>query len=327
LAVAVGMIGGEMNSRGFFGIMLLIVVFAGAGFAAEWAFRHLSRHWRLSTASLHFDTVRERLIAIAARLVMSAGQVLAFALGSIGAFLIFDWPPILRDIVIGYLTAVVIFRLASVILDFLLSPPNSQAFGSAERFRIIPVTSDVAHFWARRIAYAVGWFALGWVTLSLLAELGVSLPTRQLIAYALGLVLLAIGIEAVWRHPVPATALATRWHRTRSWLWTIYFLGLWLSWVAGAMRLFWLAAVVAGLPFAAWVAQRAVNNVLRPAGTDHGGSEIPGVLAAIIDRGIRALFIIAAIVILAWAWGVDLTMMAERDTLPCGWCAASSPRW
>src|SRR5262249_23294621 len=116
------------------------------------------------------------------------------------------------------------------------------------------------------------------------------------------------------RHPVPPAMVATRWHRTRSWLWSVYFLGLWLLWVIGTMKLFWLAAVVAGLPFAAWIAQRAVNNVLRPAGTDHSRSEVPGVLAAIINRAIRALFIIAAIFILAWGWDVDLTMMADRDT-------------
>lgn len=319
LANAIRAIGSEMNSRGPLGILALLVIFVGVGFAAQWGFWRASRKWRETIAGLPLDTVRERIIAMAARLFLSAGYVIAFALGSVGAFLIFDWPPLLRDLVVGYLTAVVILRLARVVLEFLLSPTSSQIFGKAERFRIIPVAEDVAGHWTRWLTLAVGWFAFGWVTASLLAELGVSRPVLQLVAYTLGLVLLAIGVAAVWRRPddsASASAEERRWNsqRARSWLWSIYFLALWLLWVGGVMRGFWLAVVAVSLPLAARLVQKAVNNVLRPAGMEQGGSEIPGVLAAVIERGIRAALIIAAILFLAWTWGVDLTAMAAQDT-------------
>ena len=39
--------------------------------------------------------------AVAMRLAFGAGLVAAFALGSVGAFLAFDWPPLLREMVLG----------------------------------------------------------------------------------------------------------------------------------------------------------------------------------------------------------------------------------
>lgn len=319
IAGAMQQIGSEMSSRGPVGIIVLLAVFVGVGLAAQWLFWRGSRRWRDAIAGLPLATVRERVIAIAARFLLSAGYVVAFALGSIGAFLAFDWPPLLRNIVVGYLTAVVVLRLARVMLEFLLSPASSRIFGKAERFRIIPVAEDAAMFWTRRLSLAVGWFAFGWITVRLLAELGVSRPAQQLVAYALGLVLLAIGVAAIYQRPAGdalADAEGRRFsrHRAGTWLWSIYFSGLWLLWVSGAMRGFWLAVVAVGLPFAARLTQKAVNNVLRPAGMEQGGTEIPGVLAAVIERGIRASLIIAAVVFLAWGWGVDLTAMAAQDT-------------
>ena len=54
----------------------------------------------------------------------------------------------------------------------------------------------------------VGWFAFGYVWLELTQTLGFSLEGRQLLAYALGLGLLAIALEAVWRRPAPEVARA-----------------------------------------------------------------------------------------------------------------------
>src|SRR5207245_6786597 len=64
------------------------------------------------------------------------------------------------------------------------------------------VDTAAARFWCRRLALFVGWFAFGWVEFGLLTTLGLSLAARELVAYALGLGLLAIALETVWRRPV-----------------------------------------------------------------------------------------------------------------------------
>ncbi len=40
--------------------------------------------------------MRERLRAVGLRTAYGLGLLLAFALGSVGAFLLFDWPPLLK---------------------------------------------------------------------------------------------------------------------------------------------------------------------------------------------------------------------------------------
>ena len=86
------------------------------------------------------ETVRERLHLIALRLVFIVGGLLAFAIGSVGAFLAFDWPPVLREMVSGYLAAILATRVAVVVSRFLLAP-------KAESFRIVPVDTIAARFW------------------------------------------------------------------------------------------------------------------------------------------------------------------------------------
>jgi len=80
------------------------------------------------------------------------------------------------------------------------------------------------------------------------------------------------------------------------------------------MRLFWLLAIALLLPGAIKVARMASHHVSRPA----GGSEAPpapGLMAVFLDRGIRALLIVGAALLLAHTWQIDLVEMTGRDTL------------
>ncbi|MGL1133883.1 hypothetical protein ACSTLP_24710, partial [Vibrio parahaemolyticus] len=79
-----------------------------------------------------------RLLAVAVRLGFGTGAICCFALGSVGAFLAFDWPPLLRQLVLNYLLALLALRMSVVIGRFLLAP-------GGERFRIIPM--DTASAW------------------------------------------------------------------------------------------------------------------------------------------------------------------------------------
>jgi len=142
------------------------------------------------------ERVNDRLRLVTARFAFAFGIVAAFAIGSVGPFLALDWPPLLSQMVLGYLVALIVTRIAVVVGHFLLAP-------DAERFRIIPTGIVAARFWCRRLAVFVGWLAFGWVTVGVLSTLGFSMEGRQLVAYLLGLGLLAIALESVWRRPVP----------------------------------------------------------------------------------------------------------------------------
>ena len=128
---------------------------------------------------------------------------------------------------------------------FLLAP-------GGERFRILPMATRGRLVLApTRLGLFVGWFAFGWVTVGLLATLGMSIEARRLVAYALGLGCSAIALETVWRRPRAGGRSAAGNARRRAG--DLAALGLFRGccgccWVASAMPGFWLLLVVVGLP-------------------------------------------------------------------------------
>ncbi|WP_395681140.1 mechanosensitive ion channel domain-containing protein [Inquilinus sp.] len=309
----------EVEERGPLKVLLLALGFAALGFGAEWLFRRGTARVRERIGSAQPGTAGERLRLIGLRLADGLGLVTVFALGSIGAFLALEWPVLLREIVLGYLVAFVALRLALVIGRVLLAPDGRRS-GEAERFRIVPMDNGAARFWLFRLGLFVGWFAFGTATLGLLTTLGFTLDMRQLVAYALGLGLLALGIEIAWRRPRAAVAGGPEPGRHRrvgsagAWLLSAYFLALWLFWVVSAIGLFWLGVVVVALPVLIRATRRSVNHVLRPAG-ESGAGGAPGVLAVGIERVARAALIIGAAVLLARGFRVDLGALTVGDTL------------
>jgi len=305
----------ELGENGRVRGLLLLALFIGLGTGIEWLFRSATRRVRAHLDTLPSETVRERLHILALRLAFAVGLVAAFALGSIGSFLALDWPPLLREMLFGYLIAFLALRIANVVGHFFLAPRH-------ERFRIIPMDAAAARYWQRRLVLFVGWFAFGWITVGFGITLGYSLEGRQLIAYALGLGLVAIALEAIWRRPVPDKARevpspVTR-HFGRGAANTALSCGvvlLWLLWVLHAMASMWLVLVVITLPLAIGITRRAVDNLLLPSGAAPLGEGSPSVLAVCIERGIRAALIIGAVVVLAWGWGVDLAHLRHQETL------------
>jgi hypothetical protein len=130
-----------------------------------------------------------------------------------------------------------------------------------------------------------------------------ALEARQLVVYALGLILLAIALYAVWRRTAAlregSEASSPVTHRfgrgTTNAALTVGVVLLWVFWVMHAMASFWLVLVVMTLPRAIRVTRRAVDNLLRPPGSPQAADGPPSVLAVCIERGIRAVLIISAV--------------------------------
>jgi moderate conductance mechanosensitive channel len=310
---AIGLLQAQIPRRGT--VLLLVLVFAALGFGVEWLFRKATQNTRLRLDGLPMETAHDRLRLIAARFAFTFSVVVAFAIGSVGPFLALDWPPLLHEMVLRYLVALLVTRIAIVVGHFLLS-------SDTERFRIIPMDTRAARFWSRRLRAFVGWFAFGWVTVSLLSTFGFSLEARQLIAYVLGLGLLVIALESVWRQPVaPDQGIEALSPKARHFgrgaqnaLLSVGIVLLWGLWVARAMPSFWLLLVVITLPLANGVTRRAVEHLLQPPGSPEVGDGPPSVTTIVLERGLRALLIIGAAAVISWGWGIDLVHIAGQDT-------------
>jgi len=308
----------ELHGRRGLAVFVLIGGFLALGTGTEWLFGRLTAAFRRWVLSQPFETVSVRLRTLAMRFGFDVLGLLVFAVGSIGAFLAFDWPPLLRQVVIAYLAAVVLLRLTLVAGRFLLAPDSSTP-QDIERFRLLPMDTGAARFWHRRLALFVGWFAIGWATVDMLSILGFSPGARQVVADVFGIGLLTIALHAVWVRPAHASGMAPEAravgrgsHGIRAGLLSACFVLLWGLWVADLMRLFWLGAAALLLPQAISVAERASR---RAAALPEGDAAQVGLTAVFLDRSIRALLIVGAVLLLAHAWDVDLVEMTSRDTL------------
>ena len=299
--------------------LLNLAIFGAFGFGAEWLFRKVTGRVRRRLDGLPMETVKDRLRVIAARFALAFGAIAVFVLGSLGPFLALDWDPVRRELVLAFLIVYVVIRAAMATGDLLVAPND-------ERFRIIPTDTAAARFWCRRLTAFAGSFALVWVIIQECDSLGFSSEGVELVGYTLGLGVLAIALESVWRRPIAlrevAEAPSAETHRfARGAANTALSIGivlLWVFWVAapGVMSVlpgFWLVFVLIILPPAVSASRRAVEHLLRPPGASQIGGP-PSVIEVTLEHGIRALLIIGAAAVLGWGWGVDLVHLAGQDT-------------
>ena len=90
------------------GVIPLVLAFLLLGFGAQWLVRRLTR--RVQT-NVDEQDVHSRLRAVRIRAMFDLIELLSFAAGSIGAFVLFTWPPLIRSVVVGYLVAFLGYKI------------------------------------------------------------------------------------------------------------------------------------------------------------------------------------------------------------------------
>jgi moderate conductance mechanosensitive channel len=278
--------------------LLDLVIFGACSLAAIWLFRRITGRARRGLLGLPMETVKDRLRVIAARFALAFGVIAAFLLGTFGPLFARHWDPTRREIVLAFLTILVVIWAAVATGDLLLAPND-------ERYRVVP-TETAARFWCRRLTVLAGWFAFVSVIIQECSALYFSSDGVQVVAYTFGLGLLAIALEAVWRRPIAPRRVAEaaspdmrRFGRgaTNITL-SIGIVLLWALWIAspGVWTVepgFWLVFVLIILPPAISASRRAIEHLLRPPGSFPTGGP-PSVIEATLEHGIRALLIIGS---------------------------------
>ena len=300
----------ELQEQGLLRVVLLLAVFVTLGRGVEALYWRATAGYRQRLIAMTLARPIDRLAAVARRLAFGLGWVAAFAVGSVGAFLLFDWPPLTKEIVISYLLVFLIVRLVLVVGSFLFSP-------GAARFRIVPMSSEAARYWRYAIAAMVGWFAFGRLTLSLLATLGMSPAAVQAIRSLFSLVLLAIVLMALWRRPRAAPDVtAPPAGRSSDWLLTAVFIALWLCVLLAVHDLFWVGLTLLLLVLFLRGSERAAAHLLRPAEGETAGPELPSLAAVVLERGLRLVLLIGAALLIARALGVDVVAITSGESTP-----------
>lgn len=297
----------ELQERGQLSILVLLIGFVALGFGAEAIFRRLSAPLRAHIDQSALDTPAARLAAVGKRLGFGLSWVGSFALGSVGAFLLFSWPPRLHGLVLAYLVAFLLIRLTSVAARFFLAP-------DAPRFRIVPMSDAAAAYWARWSVLLVGWYVVGRATAGQLASFGAAPEVHALVVTTLALVWLGLGLAAIWRRP-PRHAEGPQPARALSWALSAYLALLWLCVLAGAASLFWIGFVVALVPLLLRLVDQSVAMLLQPAEGADASARVPSLAAVCLERGLRALVMVGGILVVAGTLGLDPGAIAARETV------------
>ena len=114
-------------------LVVFIAVFLAAGIGAQMLFLWAARPWRVHFGTLTLATPRDRIAAVVERAAFATLVIAAFAAGSMGAYLLFAWPPLTGSIILGYLLAFLAIRLSLTATRFFLAP-------TAEHLRLVPVS-------------------------------------------------------------------------------------------------------------------------------------------------------------------------------------------
>ncbi|EJN03096.1 mechanosensitive ion channel family protein [Phyllobacterium sp. YR531] len=305
----------ELSDRGLLGVFMLVAIFIAAGFALQKLVFRLTVRYRRWLISLSKDTPQGRAKKISARFLYSFLMILSFSLGSTGAFMIFEWPPLLREIVLAYLTAatgtwaVNMFCKAGLIT-------SRMNVAHAEEVRALPISNETADHWSRWLVIIGGWFLFVDATFSLLPLLGLTADGIVALAIPASFVLLCLGLVAIWRRPRSSVVEGKKQlvsHVAATWLMTVYFIGLWLLQLTGAWVLFSIVALAFVIPLLVIIAHKAVHFILRPGTAETGGATVPAVTLAVVDRGIRVALIVLAIYITARMWGVGMSSVQNMQ--------------
>src|SRR5262245_33934877 len=247
----------EFEARGLLGILALIFSFVAAGFGLDQLTRYLLRGYLAWMKTLDFQTPQDRVKALGARTIYAAILIVAFIVGSAGVFLAFDWPPLLREIVLGYLSVAIVTRVALMLGRLVLLPPHLK-MAQAAQARLLPMSDERAAHWYRYIGWNVFWFSFIGVTLGLLAKLGFKVTALQLFAIPADFIQLLLVLAAIWFRPSVSDVERAETQfkpRTSSWLLTAFFVVLWLLRVSGSFLVFWLVLAIVAVPAAVVMAQ------------------------------------------------------------------------
>jgi small-conductance mechanosensitive channel len=292
-------------------IFPVLVLFVILGLGAQLLVRRLATvyvddHKRKPAISIPY-----RLRQTAQFFVLELLELVAFAVASIGIFVIFDWPPTVRMIVLGLLMAFLGFRAAGLVLRALL---QLGPF-SIERPTLPASTIDDSGriFWYRRILWLVGALFFGSVVVEFFMRLGATPDTQTFLRALLGTFILALAVDSWWRNP--SKTERGRQAVTRSLILSAYLVALWIIWLAGFRVLFLLGLMAILVPVLIRVTDRFTDFLFRPASTNDPSSARYAMIAAIVKRALRSLLFIGTILYLNSEIGAQFSGARENQTV------------
>jgi small-conductance mechanosensitive channel len=287
-------------------ILMMFFIAAGLGFGAQAVARSCVMPGRRRTDSEDQSLVAKRRRRLGASLARELAGVLAFCFACFVPFLLLGRDRLSDSVLLSFLAACAAWVASRAVASVIAAPVEDGQ--SPEH------SAENAHFcfW---MVIAIGWFVLGSATAEATRLTGMEPLATELVSYALGVGLLAIGLAAIWRTPQMSNLPPehqTRRHFVRSWLVTLFLIVLWVVWVAGAMRLFWLLAIGVLTPIALGAVRRLTRYLFLADKEEQEGGVVSTSII-VVDAVLRATVVGIALWILADAWEISFSQMTAGD--------------
>lgn len=267
----------QANDSGFASGLVLLLGIIGFGAVVEWLFRTRVR-------KAPFES------AILTRTYAEFGPLLVFTAGATLVFLAFNWPSLLRAVILYTLLAVVGYRLAMGL------------------YRVAMDVGETSRYYNRvRVFGAV--LVLGIAVWAMCRPLGVNPDARAVITYVFSFVLALIALESVWRRPLDGARNPPT--PARNILASLFIVALWFLWL-NFPGVFWLGIYALVLPSIF----NAAEGVTKAFGHARWNEEKANTTRMVLlVRGVRAIIILLAIGWLALVWQYDPNVIARESPL------------
>ncbi|MBX4860900.1 mechanosensitive ion channel family protein [Rhizobium sophorae] len=290
------------------GLILAVILFVAGGFVAQrlawWSGRGLL-HFVLNAPA---DTVRQRIKLHAARLSMGLLALVGYLVGSLGAFILFPWPAVFRDIALILLSAALMVRLGVLVGRIVIAPG-----ARLPHMRLLTLITPLAWFWYYWLLGIVAVLAAGWATIEVIRTIGASPILVDLFTAAwLGVVSIAL-IVMIWlRHfrsdgPPVSRLVCVGFSAS--------ILLSWLLWVSGLHGAFWTVMIITLLPLTVSVARDIIRRIIQSG--EGQAVEDPAIVgwSVVIMQTLRNGLIVVAALLIARAWNVNLSDLAAAETV------------
>lgn len=290
------------------GLILAVILFVAGGFVAQrlawWSGRGLL-HFVLSAPA---DTVRRRIKLHAARLSMGLLALVGYLIGSLGAFILFPWPAVFRDIALILLSAALMVRLGVLVGRIVIAPG-----ARLPHMRLLTLVTSLAWFWYYWLLGIIAVLAAGWATIEVIGTIGASPILADLFTAAwLGVVSIAL-IVMIWlRHfrsdGPPVSRLVCVGFSASIML-------SWLLWVSGLHGAFWTVIIITLLPLTVSVSRDIIGRIIQSG--EGQAVEDPAIVgwSVVIMQTLRNGLIVVAALLIARAWNVNLSDLAAAETV------------
>ncbi|MEH2699902.1 mechanosensitive ion channel [Rhizobium leguminosarum bv. viciae] len=290
------------------GLILAVILFVAGGFVAQrlawWSGRGLL-HFVLNAPA---DTVRQRIKLHAARLSMGLLALVGYLIGSLGAFILFPWPAVFRDIALILLSAALMVRLGVLVGRIVIAPG-----ARLPHMRLLTLVTSLAWFWYYWLLAIVAVLAAGWATIEVIGTIRASPILVDLFTAAwLGVVSIAL-IVMIWlRHfrsdgPPVSRLVCVGFSAS--------IIVSWLLWVSGLHGAFWTVIVITLLPLTVSVARDIIRRIVQSG--EGQAVEDPAIVgwSVVIMQTLRNGLIVVAALLIARSWNVNLSDLAAAETV------------